>query len=283
MHRSISTTTTPRPQPGSGILHPFPTTELAHVDPFVFLDTGEPRHLGPETIYVPPHPHRGVTPVSLLFRGRITHRDSLGNHATVGSGGMQWLVAGTGALHEELLGGDDDGWFHMAQLWVNVPSHAKHHSPDHRALRADEIPVVDAGDGSTLRIYAGAFGAAVGPAPTVTPMLVGLATIDAGGSLTLPAPPEWTAAVTVVDGVATTSATKLAPGGTAVFAHDGDEIELESTDGAEVLVMVGEPIGEPVVVGGGFVMTNEADIATAFADHARGAMGTLEPQLAGAR
>ena len=92
--RTISTVTGATPQPGSGILHPFPTRELPHIDPFVFLDTGAPQNLGTQDIYVGPHSHRGVQPVSLLFSGRIEHRDSLGNDRTVTSGGMQWLVSG---------------------------------------------------------------------------------------------------------------------------------------------------------------------------------------------
>ena len=97
--RTIQTIVRPSPQPGTGILHPFPTRELAHIDPFVFLDTGAPRNLGDGDIYVGPHTHRGVQPVSLLFRGRIEHRGSLGNDRVVKSGGIQWLVAGSGALH----------------------------------------------------------------------------------------------------------------------------------------------------------------------------------------
>ena len=118
MDRTLATLSSPAPQPGTGILRPFPSRQLSHINPFVFLDTGRPMNLGSREIYVGPHPHRGVQPVSLLFRGRITHRDSLGIHRTVDSGGMQWLVAGSGALHEEVLGGDEEGVFHMAQIWL---------------------------------------------------------------------------------------------------------------------------------------------------------------------
>ena len=134
--RSIGQVVSVTPQPGTGILHPFPTAELAHLDPFVFLDTGAPRQLGEGEIYVGPHPHRGVQPVSLVFRAEIEHRDSLGTHKTVSSGGMQWLVAGAGAMHEEVLRGDDDGVFHMAQLWVNVPAERKMLPPEHHAVPA---------------------------------------------------------------------------------------------------------------------------------------------------
>jgi redox-sensitive bicupin YhaK (pirin superfamily) len=133
-NRTIDTLTGATAQPGTGILHPFPTRELPHIDPFVFLDTGAPKDLGDTDIYVGPHSHRGVQPVSLLFRGRIEHRDSLGNDRRVLSGGMQWLVSGSGALHEEVLNGDDNGIFHMAQLWINVPAALKMNPPEIRSL-----------------------------------------------------------------------------------------------------------------------------------------------------
>ena len=274
--RSVQQTVRTDPQPGSGILHPFPTAELPHLDPFVFLDTGAPRVMHGHDIYVGPHPHRGVQPVSLLFRGRIEHRDSLGTHKVVESGGMQWLVAGEGALHEEVLEGDADGDFHMAQLWINVPGHLKMAPPEHHAVAPEHVPVIDGlGSGATLRLYAGEVGGRTGPAPMPTPVFVAHVALAPGGSLTLPAPAGWTAAVCVVAGELDGAAEPLGPGATVVYADDGDAVELASVGGGEVLVMMGEPIGEPVVMGGGFVMTSDDDIEQAFADYRAGRMGTL--------
>ncbi len=276
-HKSIRTIATTSPEPGTGILHPFPTRGLPHLDPFVFLDTGTPQRLGSREIYVGPHPHRGVQPVSLLFRGRIRHRDSLGNEREVHSGGMQWLVAGKGALHDEFLGGDEDGVFHMAQLWINVPAADKARQPEHHALPASDIPTLQLeGQGASARLYAGSLGGAQGPAPVGTSLLLAHVELAPGGTATIPVPRDWTTAFTVVDGEAqTVTGGTLEGGATAVFANDGEAIAVESAKGGQLLLMCGNPIEEPIAMGGGFVMNTREEIAAAYADYQRGAMGTL--------
>lgn len=275
--RTIQNVTTVQPQPRSGILHPFPTREIPHLDPFVFLDTGTPQNLGTRDIFVGPHPHRGVQPVSLLFRGRIEHRDSLGTQKTVTSGGIQWLVAGSGALHEEVLHGDEHGVFHMAQLWVNVPESLKMAPPEHHAVPAERVPVIESlGQGSRLRLYVGRVGEEIGPAPLPTPVLVAHLSLEPGAEATIPVPKGWTTAFTVVAGhVSAGAAEPLEPGATAVFADDGDAIAVSSERGGQLLLMSGEPINEPIRMGGGFVMTRDEEIVDAFEDYRKGRMGTL--------
>lgn len=276
--RTITSLTGASPQPGSGILHPFPTDDLPHIDPFVFLDTGAPQNLGTNDIYVGPHSHRGVQPVSLLFRGRIEHRDSLGNHRTVHSGGMQWLVSGSGALHEEVLNGDDDGIFHMAQLWINLPAERKMDPPEHHAVAAPDIPEIHTlGENSRVRLYAGDLAGEAGPAPMPTDVLVAHVSIGPDGALTIPVPSGWIVALTVVAGTAATAGQGLKEGDTPVFNDDGDTITVASVDGGEFLLMCGEPIGEPIAMGGGFVMNTTDEIRTAFNDERAGHMGQLAP------
>lgn len=276
--RTIRSLTGASPQPGTGILHPFPTRELPHIDPFVFLDTGVPRNLATNDIYVGPHSHRGVQPVSLLFRGRIEHRDSLGNDRTVHSGGMQWLVSGSGALHEEVLSGDDDGVFHMAQLWINVPTQLKMEPPEHHAIAAEHIPeLTSLGPRSIVRLYAGDLDSHSGPAPMPTPVLVAHVTIGAGGEVTIPVRAGWTSAFTVVAGRATSDGQDMGEGDTPVFNDDGTTITMASGDGGELLVMCGEPIAEPIAMGGGFVMNTPEEIDAAFVDERSGRMGQLTP------
>lgn len=274
--RSTASITRVSPQPGSGILHPFPTDALPHLDPFVFLDTGEPQQLGDREIYVGPHPHRGVQPVSLLFRGRIEHRDSLGKQRTVHSGGMQWLVAGRGAMHEERLHGDDDGVFHMAQLWINLPARLKLQPPEHHAATADQVPEFSLGTGTTVRLFAGTLGNAQGPAPMPTPVVVAHATLQPGATLRVPVPRGWNAGATVVAGEVQADGEPLSGGDTVVFADDGTHLSLSSDVGGQVLLMLGEPIGEPIAMGAGFVMNTPAEIDQAFADYRNGAMGSME-------
>lgn len=277
-NRTIDEIVTASPQPGTGILHPFPSADLPHLDPFVFLDTGAPRHLGDGEIYVGPHPHRGVQPVSLVFRARIEHRDSLGTHKTVTSGGMQWLVAGSGALHEEVLHGDDDGVFHMAQLWVNVPKSLKMAPPEHHAVAPTDVPVITSmGDGSRVRLYAGELGGVRGPAPLPTPVLIAHVALDGGAAARIAVPRGWNTGVCVVAGtVDIDGAPNLEPGATPIFNDDGDSITVSSSSGGEVLLMSGEPIGEPIAMGGGFVMNTAGEIDQAFDDLRNGRLGRLE-------
>jgi redox-sensitive bicupin YhaK (pirin superfamily) len=276
-NRNIDKIVGATPQPGSGILHPFPSRDLEHLDPFVFLDTGEPMHLGKRDIFVGPHPHRGFQPVSLLFKGRITHRDSLGNELTIDSGGIQWLVSGSGAMHEEVLEGDADGVFHMAQLWVNLPAELKMQPASHHALPASEVPeILSLGEGSLFRLYAGNLVGETGPAPLPTPVLIGHLVLDPSGEATIPVPGGWTVAVTVVHGKAAAGdSDTLVPGDTVVFADDGHSVHISTDGGAQLLFMSGEPIGEPIAMGGSFVMNTAEEIDTAFADYRAGRMGTL--------
>jgi len=275
--RSIKQVAKCTPQPGTGILHPFPSQELPHIDPFVFLDTGSPQRLGTHQIVVPPHPHRGVQPVSLLFRGRIEHRDSLGSHKTVTSGGMQWLVAGSGALHEESLNADESGVFHMAQLWINVPASLKMAPPEHHARTAEEIPkLTSLGRRTSIALYAGELAEMMGPAPMPTPVLVAHVEMEAGAEVAIPVPPGWTSAFTVVEGSVEARGRSLGEGDTPVFNDDGAELVVQSDSGGEFLLMCGEPIGESIAMGGGFVMNTHREIEQAFSDYRSGLMGTLQ-------
>jgi redox-sensitive bicupin YhaK (pirin superfamily) len=275
--RTVSQIVTAQPQPGTGILHPFPTRELPHLDPFVFLDTGAPRQIHGGDIYVGPHPHRGVQPVSLVFRARIEHRDSLGTHRTVTSGGMQWLVAGSGALHEEVLNGDDEGIFHMAQLWVNVAADQKMNAPEHHAIPHDDVPLLtDLAAGVQARLFAGELAGRSGPAPLGTPVLIVHLALDPGATVTIPVERGWTVGACVVAGTADVAGHDALPeGATPVFADDGDAVTIGSTTGGEVLLMAGRPIGEPIAMGNGFVMNSSTEIEQAFDDYRTGAMGTL--------
>lgn len=272
--RSISQIVTATPQPGTGILHPFPTRELPHLDPFVFLDTGAPRQMHGGDIYVGPHSHRGVQPVSLVFRARIEHRDSLGTHRTVSSGGMQWLVAGSGALHEEVLNGDEECVFHMAQLWVNVAADQKMNPPEHHAVPPEDVPLLtDLADGVQARLFAGDLAGRSGPAPLGTPVLIAHVAMEPGVTVTIPVERRWTVGACVVAGTADVGGHPgLGAGATPVFDDDGDSVTFGSRDGGEVLLMAGRPIGEPIARYGPFVMNTREELETALSDYQAGTL-----------
>ena len=193
------------------------------------------------------------------------------------SGGIQWLVSGSGALHEEVLQGDEAGLFHMAQLWINVPASRKMDPPEHHAVAAERVPEIRSlGEGSSVRLYAGQLEGETGPAPMPTPVLVAHVKLEPAGRATVPIPPGWTCAFTVVAGsVSCDAADRLIPGDTPVFEDDGETVSVHTETGGELLLMSGEPIGEPIATGGGFVMNRPEEIETAFADLRSGRMGTL--------
>ena len=114
---------------------------------------------------------------------------------------MQWLMAGSGALHEEVLYGDEDGVFHMAQLWINLPAALKMKPPEHRAVPASQVPeITSLGERSVVRLYVGELCGALGPGPAPTPVLVAHVVLEAGGGASIPVARAWTAAICVVDG-----------------------------------------------------------------------------------
>jgi len=274
--RSIEIITRPQPQSRRGLLRPFPTEELRHVDPFVFLDMAAPEHIGDGSHVVAPHSHRGVQPVGLVFRGRVEHRDSLGNQITVTSGGMQWLMAGSGVMHEEILAGDDDGVLQAAQLWVNLPAAAKMNPAEHYAVDASDIPeITSLGQGSVLRLFAGTLTGVEGPEPHAASVLLAHVALIPNGTITVDLPTGWNAAATAVAGQPTVGGESLEPGNTVVFRDDGDTVSFGAPSGGQLLLMAGEPIGEPVAMGGGHVMNTPEEVAQAFADERAGHMGHL--------
>ena len=168
----------------------------------------------------------------------------------------------------------NDAWFRLS-----VPADMKMAPPEHHAIASDDVPVLsDLSEGVRVRLFAGSLAGRSGPAPLGTPVLIAHVELDAGSSVTLPAERDWAAGFCVVAGSVDLPGTAcLEAGATPVFNNDGDTITVGSTSGGEVLLMVGQPIGEPIAMGGGFVMNTAAEIERAFSDYDSGAMGTLTP------
>jgi redox-sensitive bicupin YhaK (pirin superfamily) len=191
---------------------------------------------------------------------------------------MQWLVAGSGAMHEEILSGDRDGVLHAAQVWINLPAASKMKPAEHHAVNTDRVPeIASLGNGSAIRLYSGAVAGAVGPAPLGTPVLLAHISLQPHGHITVPVPAGWNAAATALAGRPAVAGEGLVPGHTVVFRDDGVTVSFDAPNGGELLLMAGEPIGEPIVMGGGHVMNTREEIAQAFLDDRAGRMGRLSP------
>jgi quercetin 2,3-dioxygenase len=271
---------------GAGFLvrRSFPTRVIEDLDPFLLLDEMGPMELGPgEAKGAPDHPHRGFETVTYLLAGELVHRDSHGNAGRLAPGDVQWMTAGAGVVHSELPGERllaEGGRMHGFQLWVNLPRREKRARPRYQDLRAAAIPVARTSDGLVqVRVIAGEALGVAAPTRTHTPILYLHASLAAGGRLVQPVPEGWSAFAYVFAGVARVGREERAahPGDLVVLAAEAGAAALASEDGAEVLLAAGEPLGEPVVRHGPFVMNAEEEIREAFEDYRAGRMGAITP------
>ncbi|GAA1069568.1 pirin family protein [Kitasatospora nipponensis] len=263
---------------GFPVRRPFPVPELPFLDPFLMIDQTGPLLLAPgEAKGAPDHPHRGFEAVSYVIEGAMEYADSAGHRGVTGPGDVQWLTAGAGIVHSnmpsaELL--ERGGRQHLVQIWVNLPARLKGLPPHTQNHGPGTIPTVPTGDGGELTVIAGSTHGVTGPFDTHLPVLLVHARLAAGGRAEFTVPAHHNAAVYVLSGAAAVPAAALADGRLAVLAQDGERIVVTAPgDAAEVLVLAGEPIGEPVARGGPFVMNTVEELRQAQADFAAGRLG----------
>jgi len=250
--------------------------------PFLLLDYGGPTKFEPTTKRrgVGQHPHRGFETVTIVYDGEVSHSDSSGGGGTIGPGEVQWMTAASGIVHEEYHGeqfAKQGGPFEMVQLWVNLPARDKMAAPGYQGITRDQIPQVDLPDGAgTARVIAGELLGAQGPARTFTPMQVWDLRLKAGHTVTLPAAVGHTTAPFVLRGrLRLADGKEVSAAQMAVHSREGQDVTFEVLEDATVLWLAGEPIDEPIVGYGPFVMNNEAEIHQAFADFQSGKMGRI--------
>lgn len=253
--------------------------------PFLMLDWAAPTVFPPrdEPHGVGPHPHRGFETVTIVYDGEVDHRDSAGHADRILAGDVQWMTAGAGVVHEEFHGAKvaaKGGTVSMAQLWVNLPAADKMVAPRYQAISARDIPVVGF-DGGHLRVIAGthrgAEGAATtGPARTHTPLSVWDGTLAAGGRFETRVPAGWTTMVVVLSGGLAIGGREVEAARVAMLGRDGESVVLVGgAEGAKFLFLAGEPIDEPIVAHGPFVMNTRDEIHAAIVDYNAGRMGRL--------
>jgi redox-sensitive bicupin YhaK (pirin superfamily) len=231
------------------------------------------------------HPHRGFETVTIVYQGELEHRDSAGHHGAIGPGDVQWMTAASGVLHEEFHSArftKTGGMFEVAQLWVNLPARLKMSEPRYQDIRDADIPLVSLpGGGGTARVIAGELFGARGPARTFTPIILGDLRLKAGSLTEIPLPKGYTTLLVVQHGNVTLAPRRAEAGSPvtglslASFDRAGDRIQIDCQGDTVALLLCGEPIGEPVVGQGPFVMNTAAEIRQAIADFQSGAMGSL--------
>lgn len=253
-----------------------------HLSPFLLLDHAAPTPFAPAARPrgVGQHPHRGFETVTIVYQGELEHKDSTGAGGLIGPGDVQWMTAAGGILHEEFHSQaftKTGGTIEMVQLWVNLPAKDKMAEPGYQTLRAAEMPVVELPNAAgSVRVIAGAFGDKAGPARTFTPLDVWDLRLRQGGVAHLDTRPGHTLALVVLHGTVLVNGSEVAREGQLVqLDRAGSGVELEANSDATVLWLAGEPIDEPVVGYGPFVMNSEAEIHQAIADFNSGRFGQM--------
>jgi redox-sensitive bicupin YhaK (pirin superfamily) len=254
------------------------------LSPFLLLDLAGPtRYSGTDTPRgVGEHPHRGFETGTIVYQGRVAHRDSAGNQGVVGPGDVQWMTAGAGVVHEELherAFAREGGTIQMAQLWVNLPREHKLTAPRYQDLRADSIPEVepDGRGGRRARVIAGALGPARGPAETFSELNVWDRRLAAGAEARFELPPGHNAGVAVFEGRATVNGSdEVGDASLAWLGQEGTGVEIAAAADSTLLLLSGRPLREPVVSHGPFVMTTGQEIYAALKDFQSGRLGRLE-------
>ena len=251
------------------------------LSPFLLFDYAGP-HVFPPALQprgVGQHPHRGFETVTIAYDGEVSHRDSTGAGGTIGSGDVQWMTAAGGIIHEEFHSPaftKTGGPFRMVQLWVNLPVKHKLTKPGYQSITKADIPVVELAKGAgRARIIAGDFAGTKGAAKTFSPINVWDVRLNRDADVSLTLPEGHTAMIAVLTGHITVNRQRAGEAEIIRFEREGSDVTLHADSDAMLLVLTGEPLGEPVFGHGPFVMTNEAEIRQAITDFNSGRFGQV--------
>lgn len=254
----------------------------SQLSPFLLLDYAGPTEFPPteERLGVGEHPHRGFETVTIVYEGEVEHRDSSGGGGSIGPGDVQWMTAASGLVHEEFHGrhfAKRGGRFEMVQLWVNLPAKDKMTAPRYQGILNSQIPVANLPDGQgTVRVIAGEYAGKKGPAKTFTPMHVWDLRFVSDGRTHLSIPDGWTTALVVLKGtLRVNGAESLGAAEVGMFDRAGESVSIDGAKSATGLLLSGEPIDEPIVGSGPFVMNTPQEIRQAMEDYQSGKMGHL--------
>lgn len=267
-----------------GILldQPLPMHSVDQIDPFLLVhhwDDTLPGGQHERELGVGPHPHRGFSPVTLIFKGAVHHRDSLGTKSIIEAGGAQWMNTGKGIIHSERPPkhmAEKGGAFEFIQFWANTPASRKMEPAKYQPLTAEKTPTVTSEDGKVKAgIVAGKTLGKEGPIELMTPMLVMRFDIEKGGKMEVPLPKSFNAFLYQLDGMLSVDGKVTKKKDLTWFKNDGDSIVFEGLENTRAILLAGEPINEPLATYGPFVMNNQTQIMEALRDYQMGKMGVL--------
>lgn len=268
---------------GMPVRQAFPSAKIEAPDPFLLLhhaDVKVPADVDTKHAGVGPHPHRGFSPVTFIFKGGVHHRDSRGNNNVIYEGGTQWMNAGMGIVHSERPPADiheRGGRQEIIQLWVNTPAAHKMDQPSYHPLTAAETPSVVSADGLVkVNIQAGELNGVTGKISTYTAVNTFTASMKKNGVFHFDIPATHNAFIYVLKGkLQVDDEAGLSENYAAIFNLDGDGFGLTALEDSLVFIGSGEPLQEPVAAHGPFVLNNQTQVMEAFRDYQLGKMGVL--------
>ncbi|WP_431469245.1 pirin family protein [Sphingosinithalassobacter sp. LHW66-3] len=255
---------------------PVPGPAIDRIGAFLFLNHHGPQTYPPGNSGLPfgPHPHRGFETVTFILEGALAHTDSAGHASVIRAGGIQWMTAGSGIVHAEVSPEEfrrDGGPMEILQLWVNLPARLKMTDPRYVGAQADAIPAVAAG-GATLHLVSGEWHGARGPVDSLTRVFLSWIELAPGAELVLDGLSGRDVFLYVARGAAQIGDASV-PHFTLAELAEGDRVTIGSADGAVLLFGHADPIGEPVVAHGPFVMNSAEEIRQAVIDYQAGRFG----------
>lgn len=260
--------------PGGGI-------SQRRISPFLMLDFNPEYDFGPSERVrgVGVHPHKGFETVTIAYKGSVAHHDSTGSHGIIRPGDVQWMTAGSGILHKEYheeAFSRSGGAFEMVQLWVNLPQKSKSVTPHYQELPASGMGKIELPENAGIvNVIAGEFNGVAGPAETYSPVNLIDIKLNAGGEVMTSVPAIHNTGLLVVSGSVEVNGQAAAKHSFVLFENEGEDIHLKATEDSVLLLLSGEPINEPIVSYGPFVMNTKEEIDQAIMDFRAGKFGVL--------
>jgi quercetin 2,3-dioxygenase len=259
---------------------PLPANRLDYADPFLLLHHHGPLNFEPFNDGLPfgPHPHRGFDTVTYIYEGNVVHKDSRGHESTIQKGGVQWMSAARGIVHSEDISPElkeSGGEFDIIQLWINLPGKLKMSEANYQGIQAEEIPKIEFDEGkSRVFLVAGEWGDQKGPAKSKTDVVSANIEMDGGSEIILPNNEGYRAFVYIRNGKASLAGNSLTERQMAYFDSEPGMI-LKADSDTKILFCMAQPLNEPMVSHGPFVMNTQTEILQAMRDYQMGKMGVL--------
>ena len=262
-------------------IRPLPGPDVDQIDPFIFLNHHGPQTYPPRNHGLPfgPHPHRGFETVTFILDGELAHLDSGGGESVIRAGGVQWMTAGRGLVHAEISPESfkqKGGPLEILQLWVNLPSRLKMVDPSYIGLQKDDIPVaIEDGGRVAVHLVSGAWNGQRAPIQSLVDVHLAWIELKAGGRVVAPVAAGRNVFLYVVRGGVHVGGGEAEAFRLVELDSEGDSVEMHAPAGAVVLFGHAEPLGEPVVAHGPFVMNTREEIRQAMMDYQAGKFGGL--------